>query len=148
MNGIDRKIIFSLQEDNRISMSLLAEKTGLSISAVNERVRKLQNNGTIQRNQAIITPGSVGLDLLAFLFIDLQPDCDEDAFVQEARSFPELQELHHITGPHSYLAKVRVADTNGLQQFLKQRLKALPAVTRTETIVVLQSEKETSILPV
>ena len=88
------------------------------------------------------------MDLLAFLFIDLYQGADEEAFVEALHSLPEVQELHHVTGQHNYLAKVRVANTQGLQEFLKQQLKRQPSVAHTETIVVLQSEKETTILPV
>ncbi|MEH6630682.1 MAG: Lrp/AsnC family transcriptional regulator [Halopseudomonas aestusnigri] len=148
MDNTDRKILAQLQSDNRTSMATLAEQTGLSVSAVNDRVRKLQTNGTIQDNRAVLNPEIIGLNLLAFLFIDLHQGVDEENFVEAVTQLPEVQELHHVTGQHNYLAKVRVANTQGLQQFLKQRLKRQPGVAHTETIVVLESEKETTILPV
>ncbi len=148
MNTIDRKILARLQSDNRTPMTTLAEQTGLSVSAVNDRVRKLQSNGTIRENRAVLDPAVIGMDLLAFLFIDLHQEANEEEFVSAINNFPEVQELHHVTGQHSYLAKVRAANTQGLQVFLKQKLKRQPGVTHTETIVVLQSEKETTVLPV
>ncbi len=148
MDNTDRKILTLLQSDNRTPMTALAKQTGLSVSAVNDRVRKLQNNGTIQENRAVLNPTIVGLELLAFLFIDLHQGADEQEFVKAIQELSEVQELHHVTGQHNYLAKVRVANTQGLQQFLKQQLKRQPGVAHTETIVVLESEKETTILPV
>ncbi|WP_419905821.1 Lrp/AsnC family transcriptional regulator [Kiloniella sp.] len=148
MDSTDRKILAQLQSDNRTSMATLADQTGLSVSAVNDRVRKLQSNGTIQDNRAVLNPKTLGMELLAFLFIDLHQGTDEDNFVEAIKQLPEVQELHHVTGQHNYLAKVRVANTQGLQQFLKQQLKRQPGVAHTETIVVLESEKETTILPI
>ena len=148
MNEIDRKILSQLQSDNKTPMSTLAEQTGLSISAVNDRVRKLQSNGTIQENRAVLNPAEVGMELLAFLFIDLHQGSDEEEFIKTIQGFPEVQELHHVTGAHNYLAKVRTANTQGLQNFLKHQLKRQRSVAHTETIVVLQSEKETTVMPV
>ncbi|KLN60409.1 hypothetical protein WH96_11710 [Kiloniella spongiae] len=147
MDETDRKILSLLQSDNKTSMTTLAEHAELSVSAVNDRVRKLQTNGTIKENCAVLDPGVLGLELLAFLFIDLHQDADEEAFIQQMKSLVEIQELHHVTGQHNYLAKVRVKNTKGLQSFLSQKLKRQPGIAQTETLVVLQSEKETTALP-
>ena len=148
MDKADRKILSLLQNDNKTAMTILAEQTSLSVSAVNERVRKLQTNGTIKENCAVVDPEVLGLELLAFLFIDLHQGTDEEAFIQQMESLSEIQELHHVTGQHNYLAKVRVKNTKGLQSFLSQKLKRQPGVAQTETLVVLQSEKETTALPI
>ncbi|WP_417453959.1 Lrp/AsnC family transcriptional regulator [Kiloniella sp.] len=147
MNETDRKILSLLQDNNKTSMTTLAEHTGLSVSAVNDRVRKLQSNGTIIENCAIVDPEALGLGLLAFLFIDLHQNTDEEAFIQQMKRFAEVQELHHVTGQHNYMAKVRVKNTKGLQSFLSQKLKRQQGVAQTETLIVLQSEKETTALP-
>ena len=52
--------------------------------------------------------------------------------------------MHHVSGARSYLLKVRVADTAAMQRFLSERLKPLPGITRTETLVVLDTVKETT----
>ncbi len=148
MDKTDLKILSLLQSDNKTSMTTLAEHADLSVSAVNDRVRKLQTNGTIKENCAVVDPEALGLELLAFLFIDLHQGADEEAFIQQMKSLSEIQELHHVTGQHNYLAKVRVKNTKGLQSFLSQKLKRQPGVAQTETLVVLQSEKETTALPI
>ena len=60
----------------------------------------------------------------------------------------EVMELHHISGAHSYLMKVRTTDTAGLQRFLQTVVKPIPAVLRTETLLSLAALKETLTVPV
>ena len=59
---------------------------------------------------------------------------------------PEVQECHHVTGQHSYLLKLRVADTRALQTFLQDKLKPLSGITGSETLVVLDTVKETTVV--
>lgn len=91
----------------------------------------------------------VGLGLCAFLLVDLDTRTDqEEDFVAGAIALPEVQEVHHVTGRHSYLLKVRVADTAGLQVLLSEKLKRLPGLLHTESTVVLRSFKETTELAI
>ena len=60
----------------------------------------------------------------------------------------EVMELHHISGAHSYLMKLRTRDTASLQAFLATHVKPLPAVERTETLISLEALKESSVMPV
>jgi Lrp/AsnC family leucine-responsive transcriptional regulator len=147
MDTIDREILRLLQADNRRSSNDIGKEIGLSVSAVNERVRRLNSSGVVEANRAIIPPAAVGYDLCTFIFVDIDVRGDEAAFVAGAVASPEVQELHHITGSHSYLLKVRTRSTIELQLLLSTRLKQLPGVLRTESFVVLATHKETTELP-
>ncbi len=74
-------------------------------------------------------------------------DGEEEA-VAEMADFPEIQEIHHISGARSYLVKIRVADTAALQNFLKDKVKPLAAISRTESFIVLDTAKETTALKI
>ncbi|MEM1432705.1 MAG: Lrp/AsnC family transcriptional regulator [Pseudomonadota bacterium] len=143
MDLIDRNICGLLQSDGRATSAEIAKQVGLSVSAANERLKRLLTGDAIEAVQARLNPDRFSASFCCFIFIDLA-DEGEDAAVRTLSDCPEVQELHHVSGPHSYLAKVRVKDTAALQTFLKLTLKPLKAVTRTETIVSLQAEKETS----
>lgn len=147
MDQIDRKICGILQDSGRTSSAELAEATGLSLSAANDRVRRLAANGTIAGWQARLDPDAFGLGLCAFVLIDMNYDGEASA-VAALTAQPEVQELHHISGPHSYLMKLRVADTKALQAFLAQAVKPLPGIMRTETIITLDSAKETAAIAI
>lgn len=147
MDITDRKICRILQENGRASSAELAEAVGLSLSAANERVRRLASNGVIAGWQARLDPHAMGLGLCAFMLIDMNFEGESEAVAELVRH-PEVQELHHISGPHSYLMKLRVADTGALQAFLTRVVKPLPGVLRTETIITLDTAKETAAIAI
>ncbi|MDR3514753.1 MAG: Lrp/AsnC family transcriptional regulator [Azospirillaceae bacterium] len=144
MDELDLQILRLLQSDNRRAAAELAEIVGLSVSATSDRVRRLNATGVIAANRAVVDARQVGATLCAFIFVDLEPRADERALAAALRAVPEVLEAHHITGPHAWLLKLRVRDTAALQHLLVDQLKPLPGVLRTETIIVLDTAKETT----
>jgi Lrp/AsnC family leucine-responsive transcriptional regulator len=136
-----------VQIEGRLSNAEIAERVGLSVSAVSERVRKLAASGVIREWRAVLDPVAFGLGLTAFIFVDVTYAGEAEARASLTR-FHEIQELHHISGARSYLLKVRVADTRALQALIQERIKPINGITRTETIVVLETAKETTALPI
>jgi Lrp/AsnC family leucine-responsive transcriptional regulator len=147
MDKIDRKICGILQINGRTSSADLAQTVGLSLSAANERVRRLAASGAISGMQARLAPQSFGLGLCAFVLIDMAFDGEAEA-VATLTAHPAVQELHHISGPHSYLMKLRLSDTRALQDFLTRVVKPLPAVVKTESIITLDTAKETAAIAI
>ena len=133
-----------LQADNRVSNAEIGEAVGLSVSATNERVRRLNSSGVIRANRAVLDPDRVELPLCAFVFVDLAPHPDEEGFRRRTAERPEVQEIHQVAGVHCYLVKVRAAGTRALQGFLTAHIKSQPDVLRIETVIVLETVKETS----
>jgi Lrp/AsnC family leucine-responsive transcriptional regulator len=146
MDDIDRKIIAHIQAEGRASLAEVGAAAGLSVSAANERLRKLQAAGVVRGWEARIDPDAIGLGLLAFVFLLHGDHAAEAAFREGAAALPEVLECHHVTGEWSYLLKVRARDAAGLER-LMGRLKALPGVGRTMTTIALSSPKETARLP-
>ncbi|HET7095250.1 MAG TPA: Lrp/AsnC ligand binding domain-containing protein, partial [Thermomicrobiales bacterium] len=86
-----------------------------------------------------------GIDVCAFVQVLLdRPDRDA-AFIESLQELAAVQEAHHVTGPYSYLLKVRAADTARLEALLA-RIKGLPGVSHTETQIALSSPKESTAL--
>jgi Lrp/AsnC family leucine-responsive transcriptional regulator len=145
MDEYDTELLRILQADNLKTSAELGAAVGLSVSAVNERVRRLNASGVITANRATVAPAALGITLCAFIFVDLEARADEEAFRKAIIGVGEVQELHHITGPHNYLVKARAADAAALQALLTA-IKRLPGVERTETIVALGTHKETTLI--
>ena len=143
MDSIDRIIAEILQADGRASSTRLAEATGLSVSSANDRVRRMVADGSISAFRAVLDPVAVGAGLCAFVLIDMGYDGEQLA-KETLQARPEVQELHHISGAHSYMAKIRVADTAAMQAFLQDVVKPLKAVLRTESMIVMETSKETT----
>ncbi len=144
MDEKDKKLLRHIQKDARLSHSRLGRMVGLSTSAVNERLRKLKKQGVLNRYVAILNPGAVSLDVCAFVQVLLGRPEDEAAFLDRVRDLPEVLECHHVTGQFSYLLKVRAPNVSHLELLLRDAIKTLGGVTRTETLIVLSSPKEST----
>ncbi|HEX6956561.1 MAG TPA: Lrp/AsnC family transcriptional regulator [Ferrovibrio sp.] len=147
MDEFDRKIIAHIQEFGRSSYAEIGNAAGLSVSAVNERLKKLERQGVIAGWAARIDPNAVGCRILAFVHVMVERPEHEPAFLELVRQEAAIQECHHVTGDWSYLLKVRVADMAALERLLAQRIKALPGIPRTQTVIALSSAKEAAALP-
>lgn len=145
IDGTDRQILDIVQQDARIANAEIARQVGLAPSAVLERIRKLEERGVIRGFNAELSPADVGYGLLAFVFVRTN-ECG-DGTDDRLAEIPEVLEVHDVAGEDSYLLKVRAEDTEDLAKLLREKLKALPNVVSTRTTVVLQTVKETSVLP-
>nr|WP_301951095.1 Lrp/AsnC family transcriptional regulator [Roseovarius sp. EL26] len=143
MDGVDKKISRLIQSDGRISSAQIAEAVGVSVSTANERLRRLVAQGIVKEWRGVLDPDKVGAALCVFVFVDVSYEGEAEACAALIQ-FPEVLELHHISGPHSYLMKVRVQNTTALQQFMQTCVKPLKAVLKTETILSLEAQKETT----
>jgi Lrp/AsnC family leucine-responsive transcriptional regulator len=145
MDMIDRNICDIVQKNGRASSAEIAQAVGVSVSTANDRVRRLASAGIIQGWSGRLHPEKVGANLCAFVLIDIAYQGETEACDQITKQ-PEVMELHHISGAHSYLAKVRVKDTRALQWFLANILKPISAIQKTETIISLEAIKETGVV--
>jgi Lrp/AsnC family leucine-responsive transcriptional regulator len=147
IDDIDRTLLGLLQENGRTSYAELGKAVGLSISSVNERVRKLHDRGVIEGVYSAISPSALRLDLLAFIFVGWTDPATEAQFLARVAKEPSILECHHVTGSWNYLLKVRTHTTRDLESFLSSIVKGVPGVQRTETLIVMSSAKETFHLP-
>lgn len=147
MDTTDLKLLSLLQTEGRISNEKLGEAVGLSVSAVNERIKKLQKQDIVLGWEARINPQKVGLDVLAFIHILLGERIDDGRFLKEIEKIPEILECHHITGEWSYLMKVRCKNISHFESILGERIKVIPGVLRTQTLIALSSPLERTSLP-
>lgn len=138
MDEIDRKITELLGADARRSLADIGGAVGLSASAVNERIRRLVGAGALRRFTVDVAPEALGLPVLAFVWVGLSPGADEAGFRAFAAGHAAIGECHHVTGPWSYLVKIRVASLSGIEAFLAE-LKAAGFLGRSETVIALSS---------
>jgi Lrp/AsnC family transcriptional regulator, leucine-responsive regulatory protein len=142
LDAIDLTILRTLVANARVTFADLAEAVGLSGPSTAERVRKLEERGVIGGYHADLDPGTIGLDLTAFVSVSLESPAHRASFLTGLESLPGVVECHHVAGDDDYLIKVHVAGTHGLETFVSDGLKALPGIARTRTTVVLSSPFE------
>jgi Lrp/AsnC family transcriptional regulator, leucine-responsive regulatory protein len=131
----NRKILTLLAGDGRMSFTELAKQTGLSVSAVQQRVRRLEERGVLRGYRALIDPEQAGLPLTAFVSIKpFDPAAPDDAPVRLAH-LGAIEACHSVAGEENYILKVRVASPAALEDLLQQIRAAANVSTRT-TIVL------------
>ena len=142
------EILRILQADARTPNAEIARRVGLAPSAVHDRIRKLEERGLVRGYSARLDPRSLGLGLLAYVFVRAEERVGSDETGEQLASLPEVQEVHHIAGEDCFLVKVRAPDTEALGNLLRDRIGALPSVRSTRTTIVLRTLKETGALPI
>jgi Lrp/AsnC family leucine-responsive transcriptional regulator len=122
MDVVDRRILTELQADARLSHNELSRRVNLSAPSVAERVRRMTDAGVIAGYSARVDPAAVGRPVQAFVQLDCYGrNCIlKDPAVLE---WPEILELHRVTGDGCSLLKVAVGDMAAFQD-LVDRLAA------------------------
>ncbi|MEO6205977.1 MAG: AsnC family transcriptional regulator [Mycobacteriales bacterium] len=140
LDAVDLQLVSLLAADGRCSFTDLARQTGLSTSAVHQRVRRLEQRGAITGYAASIDPQLLGLPLTAFVSITPIDPAAVDEPPEKLVHLTAIEACHSVAGEESYILKVRVADPNELETLL-QEIRSLASV-RTRTTVVLSTPWE------
>ena len=148
LDDLDWRLLAHLQRDARVSTAELARQFKLSPPGVQKRLRRLEENGVIERYVTLVNREAVGLDLLCFVLVMLahhRPDSVK-RFRAGVTKMPEVLECHHLTGEFDCLLKLVVANHDELQRFL-ERLMKVGGVDRLRTSIVLSEIKSVTGLP-
>lgn len=133
----DRAIAAALVADGRATLKALAEVSGLSVSAVQARVRRLEADGIIAGYSAHIQPERIGLPLAAFVAITpLDPEHEYD-IPERLAGLTEIEDCHSVAGEDSFVLFVRVASPTALEALIRDIRRRANVSTRTT--VVLQT---------
>jgi len=150
LDNIDKNILRELQQNARISNVELATRVGLSATPCLNRVKRLESQGCIEQYTIRIDPVAVGAELLVFVELRLDRTSKDvfNNFRQVVVKLPEILECHLVSGDFDYLLKARVADMQAYRKLLGETLLSLPHVNSTRSYMVMESAKETAVLPV
>lgn len=140
MDVIDIKILEVLQDNARVSISELSKQVNLSLSAVSERLKKLENSNIIDQYTTILDAKLMGKDLSVVISIGLESTSDTKSFLEFVDSEPEILECHYITGEYDYMLKVTTPNTHTLE-LIMNKIKSFHGIKRTQTNVILSTTK-------
>ena len=134
-DNIDSRILHVLQRDGRISNLKLAEQVNRSPSAVLERVKRLKREGYILGYQARLSREKLGIEVLAFVEVQLERMDQElmARFEAAVRERPAIIECHMIAGTFDYLLKVLVSDMHACRELVESEIAKLPGVREART---------------
>lgn len=123
-------------------MARLGQEVGLSVSAVNERLKKLRARGDVRAYVALIDPRTVGYSTCAFVRVAVEGQRQERSFVELVLKLPEIEECHRISGEFPVLLKIWAHDLQHLERLLDGTIRTRSGVVRTEVSIVLSSPKD------
>ena len=147
LDKVDCELLEILQKNGRIKRNELAEKVNLSLPAVSERLRKLEENGIIQGYYTRLDHKRLGKDITAFVIVTVDSSKHYQTVLEHILKTDDIQECHAITGDGTHLLKVRTENTDGLEKLLA-KIQSWPGVSKTTTSLVLSSPKETTIIKI
>lgn len=140
MDNTDIKIINLLRKNSRANASEIAEKIKLSVSAVIERIKKLENNGIILGYTVVLDNEKIGKDVVAMMSVSIDHPKYNGAFEAAVLANPHISECHYIAGDFDYLLKVITDNTKSLEKVLNE-IKGVQGVSKTKTSIVFSSPK-------
>lgn len=141
MDHIDAGIIRCLTKDARMNASQISQQVNLSVSAVIERMKKLEASGLIKGYTAVIDERLAGYGVQAMICVCLEHPKYGPEFVRQIQSYGYVKECYYVTGDFDYLARICAASTEELTRILYD-IKQIPGVSLTHTYVVLENIKQ------
>jgi Lrp/AsnC family leucine-responsive transcriptional regulator len=145
MEDTDRQILRLLSEDGRMSFTDLGRATGLSTSAVHQRVRRLEQRGVIRGYTAVVDAEAIGLPLTAFVSVTPLDPAAPDDIPDRLADIAEIEACYSVAGEENYILKVRTP-TPGALEGLLFRIRNQAGVS-TRTTIVLSTSYESRPLP-
>ena len=142
VDAVDTKIIKILQVNSRTTASDIAESIGMSVPAVSERLRKLENAGIIDKYTVILSNSKLGKEIMAVMLVEVSSSDNESnhAFRNLVSQEPDILECYSVTGEYDYLLKIITSSTASLEQLLS-RIKATAGGAKTSTSIILSTVK-------
>ena len=147
MDNIDVKILKLLQQNSRVTASEISTRINLSVPAVGDRLKKLDNAGIIEKYTIILNAKKLNKDLMIIMFVSLESPKFTDLFIDTIQVDNEIVECHYLAGDYDYVLKIITQSTESLEKILN-KIKNIPGVQKTKTTVSLSTIKNNySIIP-
>lgn len=149
-DAIDVKLLKLLQEDCKRTNKELSGKLNLSVTAVYERIRKLEKEGVISKYVALLRNEKVNKSFMAFCHIKLVQHAQDYVikFEKEVANLAEVMECYHISGDYDYLLKVVVSDMEAFREFMVNKLTTINHIGSTHSMFVINEVKYTTTINV
>jgi DNA-binding Lrp family transcriptional regulator len=149
VDDIDRKILATLQEEGRLTLTDLAARVRLSVSPCHRRLRELERSGAIRGYRAVVDPVKLGLTFEALVFVTMRQEDRETllAFEDALTRIPNVLLAQRLFGDPDYLLRIVTADLAAYQQLEDDTLSALPGVQRLNSTLVMKRVVDDRPLP-
>jgi DNA-binding Lrp family transcriptional regulator len=150
LDKLDRAILGALQTDGRISNARLAETVGLSETPCARRIKRLEQDGIIERYRAVLSRRALGYGVVAYVHVRFAVHDRKlaDRFEREVCAIERILSCHNVSGSADYILLIVARDLDDYGTFMRDQLRSLPGVTSVESALSLREVKAASGLPV
>lgn len=145
---IDKKLINLLQKDSKQTTKMLSLQLNLSVTAVYERIKKLEKEKVIEKYVAIINKKKIEKSFLVFCHIKLVQHSREyvTIFEREILKLAEVSECFHVSGEYDYILKIYVKDMDEYRNFMVSKLTAIKYIGSTHSTFAIEEVKNTTVI--
>lgn len=142
----DRKILSLLQKDSKQTNKQLSLQLNLSVTAVYERIKKLEKEGFIKKYVALIDKDKINKSFLIFCHIKLLQHSKEylSNFEKEILKLDEVSECFHVSGDYDYILKIYVEDMQAYREFMVTKLTTIKHIGSTHSTFTINEVKNTN----
>lgn len=146
MDAIDKKLLQLLQKDTKKTTKELSSKLNLSVTAVYERIKKLEREGIIDKYVAVLNRNKINKGFVVFCHIKLIQHSKDflTKFESEVVKLPEALECFHVSGDYDYILKVCVKDMEEYREFMVTKLTTLQHIGSTHSTFMIGEVKNTT----
>ncbi|WP_283636444.1 Lrp/AsnC family transcriptional regulator [Aquaticitalea lipolytica] len=146
LDAIDKKLLDLLQKDSKRTNKELSNRLNLSVTAVYERIKKLEKEGVISKYVTLVKKEKVEKTFVAFCHIKLVQHTQDYVikFEKEVANLVEVLECYHISGDYDYLLKVIVKDMDAFREFMVNKLTSINHIGSTHSMFVINEVKHTT----
>ncbi len=145
----DRQLLNLLQQNSKRTTKSLATELSLSVTAVFERIKKLERLEVIDGYVAMVNRKKIDRDFLVICHVKLIQHSKEfiTQFEREISKFPEVLECFHVSGDYDYILKIIVKDISEYREFMVSKLTNLQHIASTQSAFTIKEVKTTTTVP-
>src|SRR3970282_2513908 len=150
LDPIDKKLLLLLQTDSKKTTKELSLKLNLSVTAVYERIKKLEREGVIDKYVVLLNKSKVEKGFVVFCHLRLIQHTKEflTKFESEVIKLKEVLECHHVSGDYDYILKILVKDMEAYREFLVTKLTTLEHIGSTHSTFMISEVKNTTLVDI
>ena len=147
----DSAILTLIQENDKLTAKQIAKKINAPITTVFAKIKRMEGLGVIKEYRAIVSPEKLSAGTAAFILASVSYRAKADdvpisqrVVAEEIARFPEVQEVHIITGDWDLLVKLRAENVDAVGKFVVDKLRLIKGLEKTLTCMVFETVKETT----
>lgn len=144
---IDTKLLTLLQIDAKQTTKQLSTKLNLSVTAVYERIKKLEREGVIEKQVVLLNRNKIKKGFVVFCHLKLMQHTKEFIadFEQDVVKLDEVIECYHVSGDYDYILKICVENMEAYREFMVTKLTTLQHIGSTHSTFMIGEVKNTTV---